>query len=331
MKKITLFKTGTLVLSLLVLESCAKNKEVDPTITNIAVTNPDFQMLEDAAIRGDVAVLLGNKNPNDSQGNYTVFAPTNSAFARLGLNKAEDLAVLNTNFLRNTLFYHVFSGTLPGGALTPGSSSASALGPTRRILRRADGSLYVNGSKILGTDVRAANGLIHPIDKVLLATGADVLTSALALKDSQVFVKPELTFLVEAVVYCNLQAALTNSPGSPQLTVFAPTDQAFKDLGVLLNVPLNQPSDIRKLPMATVTAVLLNHVVIGGMQGGRFTAELPEGATIDAAGGPLTLGAFNNGVLTVKGASNTTPANMVIPDVQCTNGVVHVIDRVLLP
>ncbi|GAA3967006.1 fasciclin domain-containing protein [Hymenobacter antarcticus] len=332
MKKYFLFKTGAVVISLLTLGSCAKNKDIDPSITNIAVTNPDFQTLEDAAIRGDVAVTLGNKNPDPaSGGNYTVFAPTNAAFSRLGLNSAQDLTALQQPFLRNTLFYHVFSGTLPGSALTPGSASASALGLQRRIIRRADGSLYVNGSRIVGTDVRAANGLIHPIDKVLLATGADVLNSALALQSGSVFVKPELTFLVEAVVYCNLQGALTGTPGSPQLTVFAPTDQAFKDLGVILGVALNQPADIRKLPVATVTAVLLNHVVLGGAQGGKFTSELPENTTITAAGGPVTLGAFNNGILTVKGRSNTVPANMAIPDVQCTNGVVHVIDRVLLP
>ncbi|GAC1589935.1 MAG: fasciclin domain-containing protein [Hymenobacter sp.] len=331
MKKTLLFKCGALALGLLALPGCANNKEVAPTITNIAVTNPDFQTLEDAAIRGDVAVLLGNKNPNDPQGNFTVFAPTNAAFARLGLRSASDLLVLQPAFLRSTLFYHVYSGTLPGSALLPGSASASALGPARRIIRRADGSLYVNGSKILGTDVKAANGLVHPIDKVLLATGADVLNSALALQSGQVFVKPELTFLVEAVVYCNLQGALTGSPGSAPLTVFAPTDQAFKDLGVALNVTLNQPSDIRKLPMATVKAVLLNHV-IGGAQGGKFTTELPEGTTVASAGGaPVAFGPFTNGVLTVKGGSNAMPAHRVIPDVQCTNGVVHVIDRVLLP
>jgi uncharacterized surface protein with fasciclin (FAS1) repeats len=91
------------------------------------------------------------------------------------------------------------------------------------------------------------------------------------------------------------------------------------------------PADIRKLPVATVTAVLLNHVVIGGAQGGKFTSELPENSTITAAGGAIALGTFNIGVLTAKGNGNTAPANMVIPDVQCTNGVVHVIDRVLLP
>ncbi|HEX8659061.1 MAG TPA: fasciclin domain-containing protein, partial [Hymenobacter sp.] len=335
MKKYFSFST-VFAISLTILGSCAKNEKVDPSITNIVVTNPNFQTLEDAAVRGNVALLLGNKNPDDPQGNYTVFAPTNAAFARLGLSSASDLMALQPGFLRSTLLYHVFSGTLPGRALTPGSVSASAGGPTeptRRIIRRADNSLYVNGSKILDTDVAAANGLIHPIDKVLLATGDDVLNSALALQQGSVFVKPELTFLVEAVVYCDLQSALMGSPGSPALTVFAPTDQAFRELGVALNVPLNQPRDIRNLPVATVKAVLLNHVIAGGTHGGQFTSELPENTTVASAERePLAFGPFNNGALTVKGGGNgATAANLVIPDVQCTNGVVHVIDRVLLP
>lgn len=329
MKKYFSLKAGLLALGLLTLNGCAKNKEIEPSITNIAVTNPDFQELEDAAIRGDVAVLLGSKNADPaSGGNFTVFAPTNAAFSRLGLNTAADLGALQQSFLQSTLYYHVFSGTLPGSALTPGSTSVSALKVSRRIIRRADGTLYVNGSKILGTDVKAANGLIHPIDKLLLATGGNVVQSAIALQTSNVFVKPELTFLVEAVIYADLAATLS---GPGPFTVFAPTDQAFKDLGVILGVPLNQPSDIRKLPKATVQAVLLSNA-LGGALGGQFTSELPDGTTVSSAGGTrLALGAFANGLLTVKGPSNAVPANMVIPDVQCTNGVVHVTDRVLLP
>ena len=318
-----------LALSLLLLSGCAKNKEVDPSITNIAVTNPDFQVLEDAAIRGDVAGLLGNKNPDpNSGGNFTVFAPNNNAFARLGLRSAEDLLALQQPFLRNTLFYHVFSGSLAGIALTSGSTSPSALGGlTRRIIVRADGTKYVNGSKILGTDLRAANGLVHPIDKVLLATGANIVASAQALEAGSVFVKPELTFLVAAVLRCNLQGLLSQ-PGP--YTVFAPTDQAFKDAGIPSIAAINQTD------VATLTSILANHVLVntpGGPQlGNRFTPELPEGMVAALGGRLLTLGAFTNGVLTVKGNGNgANVANMVIPDVQCTNGVVHVIDRVLLP
>ncbi|MBF9140976.1 fasciclin domain-containing protein [Hymenobacter properus] len=325
MKNFFSLTTGVLAMSLLV-AGCAKNKDVEPTITNIAVTNPDFQTLEDAAIRGDVAVLLGNKNAADPSGNFTVFAPTNAAFARLGLNSATDLTALQQPFLRSTLFYHVFSGTLPGSALTAGSTSVSALGVTRRIIQRADSSKYVNGSKILGTDVTAANGLIHPIDKVLLATGGNVVESAVALSTAKVFVKPELTFLVAAVLRCNLQGLLSQ-PGP--YTVFAPTDQAFIDAGIP-NIDA-----INKMDVNTLTGILANHVLSNssaGQLGNKFTPELPAGSSVTAFGGrPLALGAFTDGVLTVKGAGNPAPANMVIPDVQCTNGVVHVIDRVLLP
>ncbi|GAA4050302.1 fasciclin domain-containing protein [Hymenobacter glaciei] len=326
MKIITPFKTSVVILGLALAGSgCAKNKDIDPSITNIAVTNPDFQLLEDAAIRGGVAITLGNKNPNDAQGNYTVFAPTNSAFNRLGIREAVDLTALQPGFLTNTLLYHVYSGSLAGSSLTAGNTSSSLLGPTRRIITRADGSKYVNGSKILGTDVKAANGLVHPIDKVLIATGGNVVQSAVALQSAQVFTKPELTLLVAAVLKCKLEGLLSQ-PGP--YTVFAPTDQAFRDAGIASVDAINNMTPAQ---VTALTGILANHVLAGNL-GNKFTPELPDGTSVTTfGGGSLQLGAFSNGVLTVKSKSISTPANMGIPDVQCTNGVVHVIDRVLLP
>ncbi|KAA9339454.1 fasciclin domain-containing protein [Hymenobacter busanensis] len=319
-----------LVASCLLLTSCDKKSEADPSIAGIAVANPDFSTLENAAVRGGVVEVLTNKNPDDPAGNFTVFAPNNAAFSRLGLNTADDLNSLQKDFLTSTLLYHVANGTLAAPNLLPNSTSASAFkGVTRRIINRG-GYLYVNGSRILLTDVKASNGTIHIIDKVLLATNADIVQSAVALASAQVFVQPELTYLVEAVLYCDLAPALTATPGSAPLTVYAPTDQAFKNLlAQLLGRPSTSPADIRLLPKATVTAVLLNHVVAGG----KFTSELPEGGTnTSLGGGTLTFGAFTNGTLPVRSTGNgTATANMVIPDVQCTNGVVHVIDKVLLP
>ena len=327
MKIITPLKNGMLMLGLALAGSgCAKNKDVDPSITNIAVTNPDFQLLEDAAIFGGVATTLGNKNPNDPQGNYTVFAPTNAAFNRLGIREAVDFTALQPSFLTNTLLYHVFSGSLAGGSFALGGGiSASLLGPTRRIFRRADGSQYVNGSRILGTDVHAANGLIHPIDKVMIATGKNVVESAQLLQTAQVFTKPELTLLVAAVVKCGL-AGLLSQPGP--YTVFAPTDQAFRDAGIGSVDAIN---NMTAAQVTALTGILANHVLAGNL-GDKFTPELPDGTTVTAfGGGGLQLGAFSNGLLTVKSKNIATPANLVIPDVQCTNGVVHVIDRVLVP
>ena len=328
MKKLNtnLFKRFSIAaIAALTFASCEKKVDINPSIAGVAVTNSAFSTLESAAIRGGVVGVLSNANAGHPSGKFTVFAPTNDAFARLGLNGANDLLVLNQTFLTNTLLYHVSNGPLAGSSIMAGGTNMSLLGPTKRFINRG-ADKFINGSKIIATDVQASNGVIHAIDKVMLATGADVANSTIALTQSKVFTSPELTFLLEAVLYCDLAGALSN-PNGPY-TVFAPTDAAFKQLGVILGVPLNKPSDIRSLPKATVTQVLLTHV----FSGSKFTSELNAGTQTALNGQSITLGAYNNGVLTVKGNGNgASVANMVIPDVQCTNGIVHVIDRVLLP
>jgi uncharacterized surface protein with fasciclin (FAS1) repeats len=235
--------------------------------------------------------------------------------------------VLNDGFLTSTLLYHVSNGNLREENIMAADTSGSALGPDRRFITRG-ADTYINGSRILATDIQAQNGTVHVIDKVMLATGVDIVQSAIALQSAQVFNSPELTFLVEAVLYADLAGALSASPGSPSFTVFAPTDAAFRQLGVDLGVPLNVAADIRTLPVETVTAVLLNHVIANN---GTFTPEMNAGMVAPLGGSNLTFGEFVNGTITVKGNSNAIAANLVIPDVQTTNGIVHVIDRVLLP
>nr|MBC7611597.1 fasciclin domain-containing protein [Pseudopedobacter sp.] len=332
MKNIRLFSSSKFMIAMAALvvasafSSCKKDSGVNPTIAQVAVAMPGFSQLEAAAIKGGVAVVLSNKNPNDPSGAYTVFAPTNDAFARLGLVNPQDLNVLQTPFLTNVLLYHVSNGNTLQTALIGGASIPSLLGPTKRIINRG-GDFYVNGSKILATNVQADNGTVHVIDKVLLASGANIAQTAIFFAQAKGFINPELSFLVEAVVYCDLVGALSDPKAN--YTVFAPTNQAFKDLGAILGVPLNQPSDIRKLPKDVVTQVLLSHVFnLAG--GGKFTSELNAGTITALNGKSVNLGAFTNGTLTVKGSGNSVPANMAIPDVQTTNGVVHVIDRVIL-
>ncbi len=325
---ISFFTRLFLLLPIVALISCEPDfSEEKPSIAAVAVANPDFSTLESAAVRGGVAVVLSNSNPSDPNGEFTVFAPTNDAFARLGFNDGDDLDALQTSFLTSTLLYHVSNGAQAGASISAGSQSESLLGPTRRFIMRGE-DLYINGSKVIATDVDAENGVIHVIDKVLLATGADIVQSAVALSSSNVFTGPELSFLVEAVLYADLAGALTAAPGSPSFTVYAPTDAAFRELGVALGVDLSVPADVRKLPVETVTAVLLNHVVAND---GKFTSEVMGTSETPLGGTALTYGAFNNGTFTIQGNGNATPANMVIPDVQTTNGIVHVIDRVLLP
>lgn len=333
MKKNRLTKSNViaslfLATALTVFSSCQKDKDQLQTISQVAVNLPGFSQLEAAAIKGGVAGVLSNRNPAaGADGNFTVFAPTNEAFAKIGLVNPQDLNALQTPFLTNVLLYHVNNGNTKEASFVNGFSMPSLLGETvtKRIITRGSDK-FVNGSKIIAADVKAENGTVHAIDRVLLASGADIANTAIFFAQGKGFVNPELSFLVEAVVYAGLVDALADKDAN--YTVFAPTNQAFKDLGKLLGVSINQPADIRKIDKATVTTVLLTHVINGG---GKFTSELFAGNLAALSGSNVTLGAYTNGYLTVKGSGNSVPANMVIPDVQTTNGVVHVIDRVLLP
>ncbi|WP_130736303.1 fasciclin domain-containing protein [Flavobacterium sp. J27] len=302
------------------LVSCDNDYESEtPSIASIAVTNSAFSTLEAAAIQGGVAVVLSNSNPNDPSGKYTVFAPTNDAFAKLGLVDAGSLGVLQNSFLTNTLLYHVSNGNLLANQISAGASSTSALGIDRRFIARGN-DLYINGSKIIITNVNASNGIVHAIDKVMLGTGVNIVESALLLNDAKVFKTPELTFLVQAVITSGLAPVLADENNT--FTIFAPTDAAFKAAG------FNTVQDVANADPAVLQQVLLNHAIADG---GTFTCEQTSTSATTAGGNTLTYSPFQNGVFTILGNGNTVPANMVIPDIQCSNGVVHIIDRVLLP
>ncbi len=332
MKNINTFKKIVLaVIATSTIVSCERNSTYEdskPSIANIAVSNANFSTLEAAAVAGGVAGVLSNPNPGDPSGSYTVFAPTNAAFDKLGLNP-ETLGVLNPTFLTNTLLYHVSNGDLMSGSFLPATPSASALGGITRKFIDRNGDKYINGSKIIATNISAANGTVHAIDKVMIATGGNIVESALAVQSGSVFVKPELTYLVQAVLHASPLAdgtpIATALSTLPSLTVFAPTDAAFIELLKALNLPFANATDVKLINPDTVRAVLLNHVIGGG----KFTSELNAGANT-ALGGTLTLGEYMNGILSVKGPTATMSANMVIPDIQATNGVIHIIDKVLL-
>ncbi len=335
MKNINTFKKIIFaVLATSTIVSCERNstyEDAKPSIANIAVSNPNFSTLEAAAVAGGVVGVLSNANAGDPSGNFTVFAPTNAAFDKLGLN-SETLGVLNPTFLTNTLLYHVSNGDLMSGSFT--ATSPSALGGITRRFIEKNGDKYINGSKIIATNIAAANGTVHAIDKVMIATGADIVDSALAVQSGGVFVKPELTYLVEAVVYAGLAGPDSPLRTAPSLTVFAPTDAAFIKLSEalvaagILPTKFTRKEDVRNLPVEVITAVLTNHVIGGG----KFTPEMMSGANNAFGGQILTIGAFVNGVLTIKGANADFPAaNMVIPDISAKNGVIHIVDSVIMP
>jgi transforming growth factor-beta-induced protein len=284
--------------------SCSKDDESKDTmqtknIVDVASADPDFSILVAALNKAGLANTLQGAGP------FTVFAPTNEAFASLladlGISSLDDLSA---ETLKPILLYHVLSGKVLSTDLTDGYVNTLSSGPdqTRISLEVDKQNVRLNGSSSVTTaDIMASNGVIHVIDKVLLPP----TVVGLAVNNSS------FSILVEAVVKADLAGTLS---GTGPFTVFAPTNEAFETLFMQLGV-----SGIADLTKDQLTPILLYHVVSGNVLSTQLTT-----------GDVNTL----NGSLLVNVGSSVTlngSAKVILADVQGTNGVVHAIDKVLLP
>jgi transforming growth factor-beta-induced protein len=239
---------------------------------------------------------------------FTVFAPTNQAFsallAELGVSSLNDVPKAT---LSNILLYHVLDGTNKAASINTGYYATLASGPS-------DGSklsFYVDMSttminsraKITATDIAADNGVIHVIDKVILP---------LSIVDIAVN-NPTFSILVSALAKADLVETLK---GAGPFTVFAPTDAAFTALFSELGV-----SGIADLSAETLIPILLSHVVSGNITSG----QLKNGEVETLNDDKKIVVNTSNGV-TIDG-----DINVVLADVQGSNGIVHVIDKVIMP
>jgi uncharacterized surface protein with fasciclin (FAS1) repeats len=306
--------------SLISLSSC--DKDDDPivtttnTITDVVVKSSNFSVLEEAVVKANLASTLSGAGP------FTVFAPDNNAFAAAGISSAT-VASLSPTQLSDLLLYHtigskILAASVPAG---PNAKVTTAGGDSVFVTRNASG-VYVNGIKVAVADIAADNGVIHQLSKALNKPSGNIVATAQTAGSG-------LDSLVKAIVRAN------NAPGgdptliatlsSATLTVFAPTNAAFTQLLGALTL-----TDINNIPVPTLLAVLRYHVV-----GGRaFSSDLANGNLGMLAGGNTTINLTNGsgGGPTIKGNSNgTNTSNIVSTNIMCRNGVVHVIDRVLLP
>jgi len=236
-------------------------------------------------------------------GPFTVFAPTDQAFADAGI----DLASLDTpegkSALSDILLYHVVSGNVPSSAVTNCMSATAANGVNLSFSVGTD--VMVNGATVTLPDVNTSNGVIHVIDKVLIPTNTpnDIPRTAecTGVHNS----------LVSGIVQAELLATLQ---GDGPFTVFAPTDQAFADAGIDL-AALDTPEGKQ-----TLTDILLYHVVAGEVPAANVT-DCMSAATVN--GNPLSF--------TVGTTVMVNGANVTATDVATSNGIIHVIDKVLMP
>lgn len=280
-------------------------------IVNTAVAAGTFNTLA-AALQ---ATGLDSVLADDSR-NFTVFAPTDDAFAELGQDTIN--ALLNdTETLSDILLYHVVPDTVVNAAtaLSLDGQSVTAANGDDFALNVDNGDLFVNMSKVTATDIGASNGIIHVIDKVLLPP-ADMPTEeqpASNIVDTAV-AAGSFSTLVAALQATGLDATLA---GEGPFTVFAPTDEAFKKLGQdTINNLLADPD--------TLSNILLYHV-IAGQAVNAATAISLDGSSVAMANNDSVQVTLSDGNLFINDSQVTST------DIMTSNGIIHVIDTVLLP
>ena len=236
-------------------------------------------------------------------GPFTVFAPTDQAFADAGI----DLTTFDTDeenaTLVDILTYHVYAGSVESSVVTDGMTATMVNGDD--VTFTVGENVMVNDANVVTADVMASNGIIHVIDKLLMPPVEleDIPTVAQGTGIH--------TALVAAVVQADLLATLQ---GEGPFTVFAPTDDAFTAAGIDLAA---LDTDEGK---ATLTDILLYHVVAGAVSSSAVT----DGMSAAAVNGDDLSFTVDEGVM-------VNDANVVLADVPASNGVIHVIDKVLIP
>ena len=308
LKRRTLLLATALGGSTVLLQACGGSDDDAPerNIVQLAQANPDLSILVEAVVAAGLVDTL-------STGSLTVFAPTNAAFAalltELGTTKAALLA--DKPLLKAVLSYHVLGQRVPSANVPLGKALVPLGGGFFKIessngLRVTDGRNRV--ARITATDLQASNGVVHVVDRVLLPADKDIVATAQSL--------PDFSILVEAVVAAGLVDTL-KGPGP--FTVFAPTNAAFAAL--LAELGVSKATLLANT--ALLTQVLTYHVVPGRV----LKAEVPVGAAIKTVQGQT----FSvNASLQITDQRMRT-SQITATDVFTSNGVIHVVDRVLLP
>jgi transforming growth factor-beta-induced protein len=286
-------------------EPAAKN------IVEIAAEDGRFTTLVAAVQAAGLAETLSGEGP------FTVFAPTDEAFAALPEGTLDSLLLPeNKQQLTDILLYHVVPGKVMAedAIALDGQSADTALEGKQIAIKEDMGSVYLNeNAEVIITDIEASNGVIHVIDSVILPPSEQTSMETSDIVDTAVN-DGRFNTLVAAVQAADLVDTLK---GEGPFTVFAPTDDAFAALPEGTLDTLLMPENKQQL-----TDILLYHVVLG-----KVLAE----DVVDLSAAPTVLGKD----ATVKVEDGRVFLNdnveIIITDIETSNGVIHVIDSVLLP
>jgi uncharacterized surface protein with fasciclin (FAS1) repeats len=280
-------------------------------IVQLAQATPDLSILVEAVVAADLVGTLS------STSNLTVFAPTNAAFAALltELGVTKDALLANKALLSTVLTYHVLGARVLKADIPLGKAIDPLLTGTGDVFKidAVGANVVINDGRnrkanITATDILATNGVVHVIDKVILPADKNIVQTAQSISD--------FSILVEAVVAAGLVPTLS---GAGPLTVFAPTNAAFA--AALTELGVTKEALFANVPL--LTKILTYHVVPGRV----LRADVPVGPAITTVQGET---------FTVNAQLRITDrrarqAGITATDVLTSNGVIHVIDRVILP
>jgi transforming growth factor-beta-induced protein len=285
------FTAMTLVPSLASAQQSSVSTPAASNIVETAVAAGSFNTLVAAVKAAGLVDTLSGTGP------FTVFAPTDEAFAKLPAGTVESLLKPeNKDQLVSILTYHVVSGRVPASAVV-GLKGAKTVNGQRLNIASTDVGVTVDSSNVVSTDIQCSNGIIHIIDTVLLpeaGTIADVATATGTFE----------TLLAAA----NAAGLVPTLQGDGPLTVFAPTDEAFSALPKGTVASLLQPENQGKL-----VQILKYHV---------------DALSLTSA---PTVAGLSIAIIPTEGGANINDARLLQTDIDASNGVIHVIDRVLLP
>jgi uncharacterized surface protein with fasciclin (FAS1) repeats len=294
--------------------SCSDDDDKKQTIAEIAIANPNLSTLVAALQRADLVDTF------NASGDFTVFAPTNAAFETL-LGPGVSVNTVPVPVLTEILNNHVLGQSYTSSELETGyyktlAKGAASTTNTLSMYIDLTSGVKINGGETNGganvvlanANIVASNGVIHVVDRVI----------GLPTVKNHAIANPNFSKLTALLVAQNLAGALdataSTAVPSPPFTVFAPINSAFSPAVETLYGSL---SSERK------TAVLLYHVV-GGLN--VLSNAIPTGQipTLQGQSFSITGTAIND-------AGSTVNKNIVVTNVQCSNGIVHAIDGVLLP
>jgi uncharacterized surface protein with fasciclin (FAS1) repeats len=290
----------------LTLSACSDNDNATPqderpaTVAAAVAGSENHNTLEAALVAAGLIETLQGPGP------FTVFAPTDAAFAALPAGTVETLLQDPSGELRNILLYHVVGGNVLSSSLSDGMVAPTVLGEEVTVTINGQG-VFINDARVTVVDIETGNGVVHVIDAVLLppvplpATVAEIIAGS-----------PDHETLTAAVIAADLLETLQ---GEGPFTVFAPTDAAFAAL------PEGTVESLLDDPSGALTDILLYHVV-----GARaLSTDLSDGQEITTVYGDNITVTLNSEGVFINGARVTAA------DLEAENGVVHVIDAVLVP